>query len=85
VLTAPWKRRALAPVAPLPSGEWVPRGDQRLDDSTVESLALALHDRRHGDHVPERGKAAACARLSGAYDDVYALEPLIVALVERGA
>ena len=66
-----------------PPSEWVPRGTVRLDDATVERLALALHERRHGDHVPEHGKAA-CARLSGAFDDVYAIEPLIVALI-RGA
>jgi hypothetical protein len=65
---------------PPPAPAWVERGDQRLDDATVERLALALHERRHGNHVGDQGKAA-CARLSGAFDDVYAIEPLIVALV----
>lgn len=81
-----WQHRihAEAITAPdLPADEWVPRGEQRLDDSTVDRLALALHDRWCGDATPEKGKKE-CARLSGAYDDVYVLEPLIVELL-RGA
>lgn len=73
--------------APLPVpaslSTWVERGSERLDDATVERLALALHERRHGNHTPERGNAA-CARASGAFDDVYAIEPLIVALIGGG-
>lgn len=71
-------------VAPNPPAEWVRRGDDRLDESAVDRLALALHDRYHGEHTPERGKAE-CARLSGAYDDVYVLEPLILDLIRAAS
>lgn len=83
----PWRAltRATSAAQTLaaPAADWVTRGDQRLDDSAVERLALALHERRHGSHQSERGEAA-CARLSGAYDDVYAIEPVILELM-RGA
>lgn len=66
-----------------PPGQYVTRGDQRLDDATVERLAVALHERYHGEHPHPGVTEAECARLAGAYDDVYVLEPLIVDLLKR--
>ena len=69
------------PPEPVPL---VPRGVRRLPEATVDRLAIALHDRWHGDHTPERGKSE-CARLAGAYDDVFVLEPLILDEIDRVA
>lgn len=66
---------ALAPAATPPAPEGL-TGDQR------DRLAWALHHRWHGDH--RQGDEAArlrCARLSGAYDDVAAIEPIILTLL----
>lgn len=60
-----------------------PAADGGLSDRQRERLAIALHERYHGVHVPERGLAE-CARLSGAYDDVAAIEPIIVGWIRGG-
>lgn len=55
-----------------------------LADEQVEVLALALHRRWHGDHRLGVSEVA-CARISGAFDDVAAIQPLIVGLIRGGA
>ena len=73
-----------AEVAPEPTstpGPDFPASVEGLPDSVRERLALALHERWHRS---SEGDAVACARLSGAFDDVAVLEPLILDLM-RGA
>lgn len=83
-MLGPWKHLRtgppVEPIAPIPSD--VPRGTVRLDDAQVQRLALALHERRCS-HTAERSQAE-CARISGAFDDVYAIEPEILALMRGG-
>lgn len=58
----------------------------RLSDARRELLALALHERWHG-HSLDRWPSVGCAEKAGAYEDVAAIEPLIVrwlAEAERG-
>lgn len=76
-------RATPAPVDPLPTPALTPGG---LDQHQVDSLAWALHERWHGTRLVEceRGKAA-CAEASGAYDDVAAIEPILLAWGIRGA
>ena len=74
-----------AEVAPEPTstpGPDLPASVEGLADSVREALALALHERWH--RPQHEGDRVACARLSGAFDDVAAIEPVILALL-RGA
>ena len=67
------------PVAPVPAP--TPAGATGLTQHQRDCLAVALHTRWHGDHTPIRGSKADCAALAGAYDDVAAIESLIVAWI----
>lgn len=65
------------PVAPVPPP--VPAGATGLTQHQRDCLAVALHDRWHGDHAPIKGRTKAdCAAAAGAYDDVAAIESLVV-------
>lgn len=85
-LVIPWWNRAAAAapiydtgdVVAIPPADQVPRVHPWLTDAQVDILALALHERRH---ICAGGYSeTACARLSGAFDDVYAIEPELRAM-----
>jgi hypothetical protein len=77
----PLPAKSTAPETPVPLSCPNPVTEGHLTQQQWEDLALALHDRWHGTHEPERG-VAACARLSGAFDDAAMVAPLIAGWID---
>ena len=76
---------------PLSSPDPDSATDDGLGEQVRNELAIALHHRWHGDRSEtEPGKALTeadrieCARLSGAFDDVASIEPIIIRLLNDG-
>lgn len=76
-------RRVPTPTDPVtPAPATTPTGATGLTQHQRDTLAVALHRRWHGEHVTTT--EARCAELSGAYDDVAAIEPILLGWI-RGA
>ena len=68
---------------PAPTGVVADLAETGLGSARREQLAIALHERWHGAHTPDHGKAE-CARRAGCFEDVAAIEALILSYILAG-